>query len=59
LATPTTGRAHWFVCPEARAGVPKIAAFRQWLLAELAAEEQAPPAASATKKSAKTSREEK
>jgi LysR family glycine cleavage system transcriptional activator len=25
---------YWIVCPKATAGTPKIAAFRQWLLAE-------------------------
>ena len=29
------GRGHHFVCPETNAGLPKIVAFRDWLLAEL------------------------
>jgi LysR family glycine cleavage system transcriptional activator len=28
---------HWFVCPEAYKNVPKVAAFRDWLVAEAAA----------------------
>jgi LysR family glycine cleavage system transcriptional activator len=30
--------AYWIVCPKSSAGLPKIAAFRDWLLAEAAAE---------------------
>ena len=31
------GHAYWLVYPEARRNVPKIRAFREWLLAEIAA----------------------
>ncbi|TIS83288.1 MAG: LysR family transcriptional regulator, partial [Mesorhizobium sp.] len=30
------GHAYWLVYPEARRNVPKIRAFRDWLLAEIA-----------------------
>jgi LysR family glycine cleavage system transcriptional activator len=29
---------YWVVCPKATAEVPKVAAFREWLLAEAAAD---------------------
>jgi DNA-binding transcriptional LysR family regulator len=32
----TRGYAYWFVCPEHRRRVPKIARFREWLLSEIA-----------------------
>lgn len=35
----TVHYAYWVVCPKANAKLPKIAAFREWLLAE-AAEDQ-------------------
>lgn len=40
-----TDRAHWLVYPEGRRNQPKIAAFRDWLLAEAAAEKAREPAA--------------
>ena len=36
------GHAYWLVYPEARRNVPKIRAFREWLLAEIAASVGAP-----------------
>ena len=36
--TVTTGKAYWLVAPEATAERPKVRAFRDWMLAELAAE---------------------
>ena len=38
-------RSHWLVYPEGRRNQPKIAAFRDWLLAEIAAEQAREPAA--------------
>ena len=35
--TAPTGAGFWLVCPESRRNVPKIKAFRAWLLAEVAA----------------------
>jgi len=40
-----TSRSHWLVYPEGRRNQPKIAAFRDWLLAEAAAEQAREPAA--------------
>ena len=34
------GNAYWLVYPEARRNVPKIRAFRDWLLAEIAASDR-------------------
>jgi LysR family transcriptional regulator, glycine cleavage system transcriptional activator len=39
-----TSRSHWLVYPESRRNQPKIAAFRDWLLAEAAAEKAHGPA---------------
>lgn len=30
--------AYWFVCPKMNADLPKVATFRAWLLAEVAAD---------------------
>jgi LysR family glycine cleavage system transcriptional activator len=38
-----SGRAYFLVYPEARAGDPKIAAFRDWILGEFAAAARKPP----------------
>jgi LysR family glycine cleavage system transcriptional activator len=38
-----TGRSHWLVYPEGRRNQPKIAAFRDWLLAEVEAEKAREP----------------
>jgi LysR family glycine cleavage system transcriptional activator len=35
------GNAYWLVYPEARRNAPKIRAFRDWLLAEIAAQARA------------------
>jgi LysR family glycine cleavage system transcriptional activator len=40
-----TSRSHWLVYPEGRRNQPKIAAFRDWLLAEVEAEKAREPAA--------------
>jgi LysR family glycine cleavage system transcriptional activator len=40
-----TDRAHWLVYPEGRRNQPKIAAFRDWILAEAEAEKALGPAA--------------
>ena len=40
-----TGRSHWLVYPEGRRNQPKIAAFRDWLLGEVAMEKGREPAA--------------
>lgn len=39
-----TGRSHWLAYPEGRRSQPKIAAFRDWLLAEAAKEAEQGPA---------------
>jgi len=39
-----TGRSHWLVYPEGRRNQPKIAAFRDWILAEAEAEKAREPA---------------
>jgi LysR family glycine cleavage system transcriptional activator len=39
-----TGRSHWLVYPEGRRNQPKIAAFRDWLLAEVEMEKRNGPA---------------
>ena len=36
LIQPFDGHAYWLVYPQARRNVPKIRAFRDWLLAEIA-----------------------
>lgn len=41
--TIVSGKAHYFVCPEGDETRPKIAAFRDWLRAELAKEPLQPP----------------
>jgi len=43
--TDQSGFAYFLVCPEARAEEPKIVAFRNWILAEVAASGAAAPAA--------------
>jgi LysR family transcriptional regulator, glycine cleavage system transcriptional activator len=40
-----TGRSHWLVYPEGRRGQSKIAAFRDWLLAEVARQAETEPPA--------------
>jgi len=40
-----TNRGHWLVYPEGRRNQPKIAAFREWLLAEIEPEKAREPAA--------------
>ncbi|WP_244468003.1 LysR substrate-binding domain-containing protein [Nitratireductor soli] len=40
--TATDGNAFWLVYPESRRNIPKISAFRSWILAQIAAEETAP-----------------
>jgi LysR family glycine cleavage system transcriptional activator len=40
-----TSRSHWLVYPEGRRNQPKIAAFRDWILAEVEAEKAKEPAA--------------
>lgn len=40
-----TNRGHWLVYPEGRRNQPKIAAFRDWILAEVEAEKAREPAA--------------
>jgi LysR family glycine cleavage system transcriptional activator len=40
-----TNRSHWLVYPEGRRNQPKIAAFRDWILAEAEAEKATEPAA--------------
>ena len=37
-------RSHWLVYPEGRRNQPKIAAFRDWILAEIEAEKAREPA---------------
>jgi LysR family glycine cleavage system transcriptional activator len=39
-----TDRSHWLIYPEGRRSQPKIAAFRDWILAETAAEKTREPA---------------
>ena len=39
-----TNRSHWLVYPESRRNQPKIAAFREWLLAEVAKQAESEPA---------------
>jgi LysR family glycine cleavage system transcriptional activator len=39
-----TNRSHWLVYPEGRRNQPKIAAFRDWILAEVEAEKAKEPA---------------
>nr|WP_310523067.1 transcriptional regulator GcvA [Polymorphobacter sp.] len=38
--TATSGASFWLVCPEGRRNAPRIRQFRDWLLAEVAAEDQ-------------------
>jgi LysR family transcriptional regulator, glycine cleavage system transcriptional activator len=40
-----TGNGHWLIYPEGRRSQPKIAAFRDWLLAEVARQAETEPAA--------------
>jgi LysR family transcriptional regulator, glycine cleavage system transcriptional activator len=41
--TATDGNSYWLVYPEARRNVPKVRAFRDWLLAEIAQSTDAQP----------------
>ena len=38
-----TNRSHWLVYPESRRNQPKIAAFRDWMLAEVAKQAETEP----------------